>query len=79
MMNIYVLPELSNYSKSAEFYGSLEALPGSVSEDKNIVICWQGLIKTKATCFFSIVIIEECGPVFATVSERYQILSSDVD
>lgn len=35
---------LSHSSKSADFYGSLEALPGSISEDGNIVPCWQGLL-----------------------------------
>lgn len=44
MTNLCLMPELSHSSKSADFYGPLEALPGTISEDGNIVPCWQGLL-----------------------------------
>ncbi|KAI4579073.1 hypothetical protein MJG53_000946 [Ovis ammon polii x Ovis aries] len=48
MTNLCLMPELSHSSKSADFYGPLEALPGTISEDGNIVPCWQDhIIKMK--------------------------------
>lgn len=44
MLNLCLMPELSHSSKSTDFYGPLEALLGTISEDGNIVPCWQGLL-----------------------------------
>lgn len=44
MTNLCLMPELSHSSKSADFYGPLETLPGTISEDGNIVPCWQKLL-----------------------------------